>query len=122
LPRFRHVGLLECEWCRGPPKNYIEGYGYHNVALLRDLTPGATYQYTVACGGHVATRSFEVAPDGLTSYTALVLADMGYGSKGNVVLVHLAAAFMPGIRPSSVCRRMACMASGVQQPSVSESL
>jgi hypothetical protein len=66
-----------------PPKNYIKGYGYHNVALLRDLTPGATYQYTVACGGPVATRSFEVAPDGLTSYTALVLADMGYGSKGN---------------------------------------
>merc|ERR1712136_440742 len=65
------------------PKNYIEGYGYHHVALLRDLSPGATYQYTVSCNGHTATRSFEVAPDGLTSYTALVLADMGYGSKGN---------------------------------------
>jgi len=65
-------------------KNYLEGYGYHHVAMLRDLLPGATYQYTISCGGHSSTpRSFEVAPSDLTSYTALVVADMGYGQKGN---------------------------------------
>jgi hypothetical protein len=68
------------------PVQYLEGFGYHHVGLLEGLKKGATYEYWVSCAGFSSNaRSFEVAPEGLESYRALVVADMGYGARSFAV-------------------------------------
>lgn len=66
-------------------KQYIKGYGFHHSAVLRNLVKGAAYQYSISCEGVSTERSFKVAPVDLESYTALVVGDMGYGSRGHAM-------------------------------------
>jgi len=68
------------------PVQSLEGFSYHHVDLLQSLMKGATYGCWISCAGFSSTvRSFEVAPERLKSYRALVVTDMGYGARSFAV-------------------------------------
>lgn len=62
------------------------GYGYHHVATLAGLRPGATYSYRVVCdGARSEPRTFKVAPPSGTPASFMVVGDLGYGAMGEAV-------------------------------------